>query len=504
MVAECSVFRFNANNRFRVRSAAGKGPVDSGFFLRYDKNMRSQPLPSPGGGAAFAEDCGMNGTKEQTVSRRGGAKKYFHDLFDLRGDMMSYEALDEMMEENTHIYGSNMWILIMAILIASIGLNVNSTAVIIGAMLVSPLMSGILTMGYSLAICDLTMLRRAAARFGTQVVISLITSTIYFSLTPLAAPTSEMIARTTPTIWDVLIALFGGLAGGIGNTREKKGNVIPGVAIATALMPPLCTAGYGIATMQLRFLLGAFYLFSINTLFIALSAAAVTKLLRVPSRSSLSEKEHRKLHRVVRTIAVVTVIPSIILGAVTVYSSVVDSSISRFLSRELVFADTQVVQSSTDKMERKISVSLVGMPVSDEKIAQLQERLTDYGLEDYSLHVVQNRSLEGETDTDKLTIAVQESTIRQLEEALQKQEERILELEAQSAAGTDWAKLASDAAEIFPWLSDCACGLMRDGAGEYALLTAEASRAVTAEEQQTLEAWLRTASGLDRAVVLLG
>ena len=197
-------------------------------------------------------------------------------------------------------------------------------------------------------------------------------------------------------------------------------------------------------------------------------------------------------------------IPSIILGAVTVYSSVVDSSISKFLSRELVFADTQVVQSSTDKMERKISVSLVGMPVSDEKIAQLQERLTDYGLEDYSLHVVQNRSLEGETDTDKLTIAVQESTIRQLEEALQKQEERILELEAQSAAGTDWAKLASDAAEIFPWLSDCACGLMRDGVGEYALLTAEASRAVTAEEQQTLEAWLRTASGLDRAVVLLG
>lgn len=163
MVAECSVFRFNANNRFRVRSAAGKGPVDSGFFLRYDKNMKSQPLPSPGGGAAFAEDCGMNGTKEQTVSRRGGAKKYFHDLFDLRGDMMSYEALDEMMEENTHIYGSNMWILIMAILIASIGLNVNSTAVIIGAMLVSPLMSGILTMGSSLAICDLTMLRRAAA-----------------------------------------------------------------------------------------------------------------------------------------------------------------------------------------------------------------------------------------------------------------------------------------------------------------------------------------------------
>ena len=118
--------------------------------------------------------------------------------------------------------------------------------------------------------------------------------------------------------------------------------------------------------------------------------------------------------------------------------------------------------------------------------------------------MVQNRSLEGETDTDKLTIAVQESTIRQMEEVLRQQEERILELEAQGSAGTDWGKLASDASEIFPWLSDCACGPMSDGEGAYALLTAEASRAVTAGEQQTLEAWLRTASGLDRAVVLLG
>lgn len=445
----------------------------------------------------------MNAEKGQALPRqRSGAKKYFHELFDLRGDMMSYEALDEMMEENTHIYGSNMWILIMAILIASIGLNVNSTAVIIGAMLVSPLMSAILTMGYSLAICDLTMLRRAAARFGTQVVISLITSTIYFSLTPLDAPTGEMIARTTPTIWDVLIALFGGLAGGIGNTREKKGNVIPGVAIATALMPPLCTAGYGIAALQPRFLLGAFYLFTINTLFIALSAAAVTRLLRVPSRSSLSEKEHRKLHRVVRTITVVTVIPSVILGAVTVYSSVVDNNISKFLSQELVFAETQVVQSSTDKMERQISVSLVGMPVSDEKIAQLQARLADYGLEDYSLHVVQNRSLEGEADSDRMTIAIQENTINQMQKALKQQEDQIVALEARGTAGTDWAKLVSDAPQIFPWLSDCSCGSMTDGEGEYALLTAETAHAVTAEEQQTVEAWLRTASGLDRAVVM--
>lgn len=445
---------------------------------------------------------GMEDRMKAAPGRQSGAKKYFHDLFDLRGDMMGYEALDEMMEENTHIYGSNMWILIMAILIASIGLNVNSTAVIIGAMLVSPLMSGILTMGYSLAICDLTMMRRAAARFGTQVVISLITSTVYFCLTPLDAPTSEMLARTTPTIWDVLIALFGGLAGGIGNTREKKGNVIPGVAIATALMPPLCTAGYGIATLQPRFILGAFYLFAINTLFIALAAAAVTKLLRVPARRSLSGSDQRRLHRIVRTITVITVIPSLVLGAVTVYSSVLDAGIDRYLKNEMVFADAQVVQSSADKIDRVISVSLVGTPISDEKIAGLESLLSSYGLGDYSLHVVQNRSIQGE-NTDKVTIAVQENTINQLQQLLDRQEQRIEELESSGAAETDWAGLAASAPDIFDWLSGCACGPVYGGEEEYALMTASSSKAMTEEETQIIVNWLRTASGMDRAELIV-
>ena len=186
---------------------------------------------------------------EQKQGKMNSLKRFLINLFDIRGDMMSYEDIDAMMEENTDIHGSNMWILMMAIMIASIGLNVNSTAVIIGAMLISPLMSGILTMGYSLAVRDLKLMRRALLSFGVQMVISLITSSIYFSFSPLGEPTAEMIARTSPTIWDVLIALFGGIAGIIGNTRQKKSNVIPGVAIATALMPPLCTAGYSIATM---------------------------------------------------------------------------------------------------------------------------------------------------------------------------------------------------------------------------------------------------------------
>lgn len=314
-------------------------------------------------------------TENDVRRRRSGLSEYFHNLFDIRDDMMSYGELRSMMEENTVIRGSNMWILIMAIFIASIGLNVNSTAVIIGAMLVSPLMSGILTMGYSLATCDLAMLRKAFTRFGTQVIISLVTSSIYFALSPLTVPTAEMIARTSPTLWDVLIAFFGGIAGGIGNTRNKKSNVIPGVAIATALMPPLCTTGYGIATGQPRFILGAFYLFSINTLFIMLSAALVTKLMGVPAHQIADPRRRIRIHRIITLITVITVIPSISIGSYKVYETVMEQNLSTYIENVFVFSDTQVVQSQIDVLNKDVSVSLLGAQISDDVIEHLEQEI---------------------------------------------------------------------------------------------------------------------------------
>ena len=154
-------------------------------------------------------------------------------------------------------------------------------------------LNGILTMGYSLGVRDLSMLGQAFKRFATQVVISLVASTVFFMIARLDEPTAEMIARTSPTFWDVLIALFGGIAGIIGNTRQKKGNVIPGVAIATALMPPLCTCGYGIATLQPKFIFGALYLFLINALLIGLSACIVTNILKIPNHVQLDVKKQK-------------------------------------------------------------------------------------------------------------------------------------------------------------------------------------------------------------------
>lgn len=452
----------------------------------------------------------MRDEATQTKKEQHRIKDFLHSLLDMREDTMDHGELREMMRENTVIHGSNMWILVLAILIASIGLNVNSTAVIIGAMLISPLMSGILTMGYSLAVRDLAMLRRALTRFATQVVISLMTSTLYFIITPLDIPTSEMIARTSPTVWDVLIALFGGVAGMIGNTRQKKSNVIPGVAIATALMPPLCTAGYGIATMQLRFLLGAFYLFAINTLFIMLSSAFVTKVLKIPAKKISDIKKQKRIKRVVTTITVITVIPSILIGTVTVYTTVMERNITNYLNNEFVFTDTQVVQSSTDNVNRVISVSLVGDTVSDEVIQGLERKLTQYNLKEYSLRVTQNKTVIESENNDKITIAVQEKTIRELNEQLDaqkaqldEQRKKLDELQRDKESRIDCVKISENAAKIFTRLSDCRCGIMSGRDGEYVILTASAEELLTDEEAQTIRNWLITESGLGRAELIV-
>ena len=440
--------------------------------------------------------------------KTGRAKKYFRELLDIRDDMMSCEEIDAMMLENTAIHGANMWILMLAIFIASIGLNVNSTAVIIGAMLISPLMSGILTMGYSLAVKDLALMRRSLASFGTQVAISLIASTVYFLLTPLQEPTAEMIARTSPTIWDVLIALFGGIAGMIGNTRQKKGNVIPGVAIATALMPPLCTAGYGLATLQPRFLLGAFYLFAINTLFIALSAALVTVLLKVPAHRQISPLRQKKINRIILSITIITVIPSILIGGMTVYNSVMDSNIDRYLKSQFVFSDTQLVQSSADKLEKIISVSLVGQPVSQEAIELLRKELTNYGLEGYTLHVTQNSVSTELENSDRVTIALQENTISALQKKLEEKERELDEVnrklddyESSPDPADKLQTLCETAPQIFTKLKECSVGYMSDSAGEYILLTAAVNGPMSDAEIETLENWLRTETGIDRVKI---
>ncbi len=234
-------------------------------------------------------------------------------MFSLSEDSASHDEIRARLMDGGKITGTNMCVLVCAMIIASVGLNMSSTAVIIGAMLISPIMGSILASAYSSVSADYSMLRNFAIGFAIQVGISIAAAAIYFFLSPVKEPTVELIARTSPTFYDVLIAFFGGLAGIIGQTRQDKTNtVIPGVAIATALMPPLCTCGYSIANGRLDMLLGAGYLFIINAYFIFLSASIILSILKIPKVQELTEKQWKR-HRIrmVRNTLII-MIPSII------------------------------------------------------------------------------------------------------------------------------------------------------------------------------------------------
>lgn len=216
----------------------------------------------------------------------------FKQIFSIHDDLADNDIIRERMISGGKVTGTNMIVLICAIIIASIGLNMNSTAVIIGAMLISPIMGTILSMSYAVASADMKLLRRGLAGFSCQFLISLLTSFIYFLISPINELTSELAARTMPTVWDVAIAFAGGVAGIVGITRKEKSNtVIPGVAIATALMPPICTCGFALANGQFFNALGAFYLFLVNTYFIFLASTMILLILKVPKTDQLTEKQ---------------------------------------------------------------------------------------------------------------------------------------------------------------------------------------------------------------------
>jgi len=221
---------------------------------------------------------------------------FLKKLFNLHQGEEKKEKVIEDILSNISFRGANLWILACAILIASIGLNVNSTAVIIGAMLISPLMGPIVGAGFALATYDFDLLKKTGKSLFIATVVSLIVSFIYFYISPFKDVQSELLARTSPTIYDVLIAFVGGLVGAISLTREDRGNPIPGVAIATALMPPLCTAGFGLATGNISFFLGAFYLYSINCFFIGIATFLIIKYLKYTPKNTGKEFHENVAH----------------------------------------------------------------------------------------------------------------------------------------------------------------------------------------------------------------
>lgn len=295
-------------------------------------------------------------------------------LLNLRRDQDDPDVIDADIRSGSRPVGANLWVLFFAILIASVGLNVNSTAVIIGAMLVSPLMGPIQAMGYGAAVQDLKLIREGAWSLAVFTTLSLLTSTLYFALSPLEQVGSELMARISPTLWDVLIAIFGGAAGMVAATRKDVSNVLPGVAIATALMPPLCTVGFGLAHGRWDMVGGASFLFLINGVFIAAGTLAISKLLRLPLRGSV-EPSVRARHRLVIGLGMVAVlIPSGWFGYRSVQHELFTVGALRVADALQQDPRIAVVAQQVDAASRTLRLTLVG-GVNEGQVRELAQTL---------------------------------------------------------------------------------------------------------------------------------
>lgn len=337
-------------------------------------------------------------------------KRFLVDRFTLSEDKADEEVIIESIRKDVSFRGTNLWTLIFAILIASIGLNVNSTAVIIGAMLISPLMGPIMGMGLSIGINDFDLLKKGTKNLLIAAGISVFTSFVYFKLTPLHVANSELLARTTPSLWDVFIAFLGGLAGIVAGTRKEKSNVIPGVAIATALMPPLCTAGFGLATGQWFYFLGAAYLFFINCLFICMATFLIVKHLRFRRVQFASPEQQKRVSRYMLLAVVLTILPSIYLAYRIVQRSIFETNADKFVEAEFRFAKTQVVTRTYkyDSKQSAIDLLLVGQPVAEGYLDSAMAKMKDYGLDDVRLTIYQGLDAKQKIDLSAIKASVLE------------------------------------------------------------------------------------------------
>ena len=364
-------------------------------------------------------------------------KKFLSELFDIRADT-DRDATIDAVKKDISFKGHTAWILIFSIFVASIGLNVSSAAVVIGAMLISPLMGPIVGIGLSVAINDVDTLKRSMMNLGVMVFLSVLTAFLYFKLSPLTEETPELIARTYPTILDVLIAIFGGL--GLIVAKTKSGtiaSVIFGVAIATALMPPLCTVGYGLAIGNASYAGGALYLFSINAVFIALSTFIVSKILSFPMVRYANSKRRKRTAQIASLIAIAVIVPSVWLFIKLLDQQVFENKTKEFVNNTIRYEGAEVVKFTQDYKSKNINVYLIGRPVPQNKINEwVSELEKTEKLEQTHLRIYQGADQTGEISA-KLSGEIKAGILEDLyvknEQLIQNKDEKISFLENEIA-----------------------------------------------------------------------
>ena len=434
-------------------------------------------------------------------------KNYIKEFFDLRKSKENEELTVESIRHGVVFKGTNLWVLIFAIFIASLGLNVNSTAVIIGAMLISPLMGPIMGFGLAVGISDFELLKQSFKSYLLTTFISVVTSTLYFSLTPLNEVQSELLARTSPTIYDVLIALFGGLAGIIAVSTKEKGNVIPGAAIATALMPPLCTAGFGLATGNIFYFLGAFYLYFINSVFISFATYLGVRFMHFKRKDFVDKQREQLVRRYIIALVLVTMCPAFYLTYGIVKTTFYEASANSFIAKEFDFEHTQVISRKISYDEKEIRVVLVGNELTQPELDKVHNSLKHYNLEDTKLTIVQGMNSDN-LDMGMLKAQVMEDFYKDSEERLQEQQEEIQHLRKELKNYTTYHQLNK---QIVPELKVLYPQVERISMSQMIVFTTDSMHADTltmvlmglksemeANQMEQFKQWLKTRVGTNK------
>lgn len=368
---------------------------------------------------------------QETNVNNSGLRRLFY-LFDLNRDKENAIHTIESLKQDVNLTGSKFWVLVCAILIASLGLNVNSNPVIIGAMLISPLMGPIIGFGLGLGIYDFDLIKSSIRNLALTALFSIITATIYFIITPLSQAQSELLARTNPTIFDVGIAFVGGFAGILASSSKSKGNVIPGVAIATALMPPLCTAGYGLATLNFKYFGGALFLFIINSVFIAFSTYIYVKAMKFPQKEFVDKEREKKIHRIVIAILVAVILPSSYISYKIVRETYIKDATYKFIAQHFDTDEHPVVKQNVEFRDSvyKAEVFVMGTGLDSMKIDSIlnlrgnelkdvnfivNQNFTSYGDNNMSIGNIRSLVLQDFYENSEKIISDQKKTIDSLQ-----------------------------------------------------------------------------------------
>lgn len=415
-------------------------------------------------------------------------------IFNLHEGEDDREKTLESVKNNITYKGANLWTLACAIIIASIGLNVNSTAVVIGAMLISPLMGPIVGAGFALGVFDFTLLRKSLRNLLNATLVSLTVSTLYFYLSPFKDVQPELLSRTSPNIYDILIAFFGGIVGVIAVTRTEKGNPIPGVAIATALMPPLCTAGYGLATAQWGYFLGAFYLYCINCVFIGIATFFIIKYLKYPAKKQVNEKQQKQVKIIVSVLMMGMLIPSGYLAYKLYREQQYKKNTDFFIENEFTSNGYTVVYKKTDfkSVPKKI------------ELAFLSKRFTDEELKGIENELKKNKYLKGtkliirQENTDRL-IALKGDILNEIkgsESKLNEKDVKIIQLEKELAKNNyDNRRILTEARTFFPEITSLSVSnhtfaFEKDSTATTAAVIYKSSKPISEKDREKFKNWL--------------